>query len=171
MDESVEAGSSLPDNPLGIEQIHLEAQNQWLSQAPILGILQNHEKFGISSELPNKPPSGSLFLFDKKVQRHFRNDGHNWKKKKDGKTLLEGHQTLKNESFGDLDCYYAHGEENRNFQRRSYWMRKGDFSHVAFVHYLEVMVRIYDLSYHSSFCFFQPSSKMNLRNLFSSFYF
>ncbi|KAJ1379892.1 P-loop containing nucleoside triphosphate hydrolase [Sesbania bispinosa] len=28
------------------------------------------------------PPSGSLFLFDRKVLRYFRKDGHNWRKKK-----------------------------------------------------------------------------------------
>jgi hypothetical protein len=33
---------------------------------------------------------GSLFLFDRKAQRHFINDGHNWRKRNDGKTLKEG---------------------------------------------------------------------------------
>jgi len=39
--------------------------------------------------------SGSLFLFDRKVLRYFRKDGHNWRKKKDGKTVKEAHEKLK----------------------------------------------------------------------------
>ena len=42
-----------------------------------------------------KLPGGSLFLFDRKVLRYFRKDGHNWRKKKDGKTVKEAHEKLK----------------------------------------------------------------------------
>jgi CG-1 domain len=38
---------------------------------------------------------GSLFLFDRKALRYFRKDGHNWRKKKDGKTVREAHEKLK----------------------------------------------------------------------------
>ena len=38
---------------------------------------------------------GSLFLFDRKVLRFFRKDSHNWRKKKDGKTVKEAHERLK----------------------------------------------------------------------------
>ncbi|GAU16674.1 hypothetical protein TSUD_326240 [Trifolium subterraneum] len=34
-----------------------------------------------------------------------------------------------------LNCYYAHGEENRSFQRRSYWMLNPEYEHVVLVHY------------------------------------
>ncbi|XP_040966091.1 calmodulin-binding transcription activator 2 isoform X2 [Gossypium hirsutum] len=81
---------------------------------------------------------GSLFLFDRKVLRYFRKDGHNWRKKKDGKTVKEAHEKLKVGSVDKLHCYYAHGEENENFQRRSYWMLEPDLMHIVFVHYLEV---------------------------------
>lgn len=40
-------------------------------------------------------PGGSLFLFDRKVLRYFRKDGHMWRKKKDGKTVKEAHERLK----------------------------------------------------------------------------
>lgn len=40
-------------------------------------------------------PGGSLLLFDRKVLRYFRKDGHNWRKKKDGKTVKEAHEKLK----------------------------------------------------------------------------
>lgn len=38
---------------------------------------------------------GTLVLFDRKMLRNFRKDGHNWKKKKDGKTVKEAHEHLK----------------------------------------------------------------------------
>lgn len=38
---------------------------------------------------------GSLFLFNKRVLRFFRRDGHNWRKKKDGRSVGEAHERLK----------------------------------------------------------------------------
>ncbi|XP_058096807.1 calmodulin-binding transcription activator 3-like isoform X2 [Magnolia sinica] len=123
---------------LDIEQILTEAQNRWLRPPEICEILRNYRKFHIAPEPPNKPPSGSLFLFDRKVLRYFRKDGHNWRKKKDGKTVKEAHERLKAGSVDVLHCYYAHGEENENFQRRSYWMLEEDLMHIVLVHYREV---------------------------------
>lgn len=120
---------------LDIEQIILEAQHRWLRPAEICEILRNYQKFRISPEPPNRPPNGSLFLFDRKVLRYFRKDGHNWRKKKDGKTVKEAHERLKAGSIDVLHCYYAHGEENENFQRRSYWMLEEELSHIVLVHY------------------------------------
>ena len=39
--------------------------------------------------------AGTLYLFDRKSCRYFRKDGHNWRKKKDGKTVRETHEKLK----------------------------------------------------------------------------
>ncbi|KAG5029086.1 hypothetical protein JHK87_012600 [Glycine soja] len=125
---------------LDLQQLQLEAQHRWLRPAEICEILRNYQMFQITSEPPNGPPSGSLFLFDRKVLRYFRKDGHNWRKKKDGKTVKEAHEKLKVGSVDVLHCYYAHGEENENFQRRSYWMLEPDMMHIVFVHYLDVKV-------------------------------
>ncbi|XP_057976566.1 calmodulin-binding transcription activator 2 [Malania oleifera] len=127
-----------PGLRLDIQQILLEAQTRWLRPAEICEILQNYQKFYIASEPPNMPPSGSLLLFDRKVLRYFRKDGHNWRKKKDGKTVKEAHEKLKVGSVDVLHCYYAHGEENEKFQRRSYWLLEQDYMHIVLVHYLEV---------------------------------
>ncbi|KAL6648662.1 hypothetical protein ACP70R_012886 [Stipagrostis hirtigluma subsp. patula] len=123
---------------LDIQQILKEAQQRWLRPAEICEILKNYRNFRIAPEPPNRPPSGSLFLFDRKVLRYFRKDGHNWRKKKDGKTVKEAHERLKSGSIDVLHCYYAHGEENENFQRRTYWMLEEDFMHIVLVHYLEI---------------------------------
>ncbi|KAL9414496.1 hypothetical protein AB3S75_042878 [Citrus x aurantiifolia] len=123
---------------LDMQQLQMEAQHRWLRPAEICEILCNYQKFHIASEPPSRPPSGSLFLFDRKVLRYFRKDGHNWRKKKDGKTVREAHEKLKVGSVDVLHCYYAHGEDNENFQRRCYWMLEQDLMHIVFVHYLEV---------------------------------
>ncbi|GMP57228.1 hypothetical protein CsSME_00021399 [Camellia sinensis var. sinensis] len=115
----------VPIQPLNLEQILQEAQHRWLRPAEICEVLRNHEKFHLTPEPPIRPPAGSLFLFDRKVLRYFRKDGHRWRKKKDGKTVKEAHEKLKAGSVDVLHCYYAHGEDNENFQRRSYWMLDG----------------------------------------------
>jgi len=38
---------------------------------------------------------GSIFLFNRNVTRNFRKDGHNWRKRKDGKIVEESHTKLK----------------------------------------------------------------------------
>lgn len=123
---------------LDIGQILMEAQKRWLRPAEICEILENHTKFYINPEPPHKPPSGSLFLFDRKILRYFRKDGHNWRKKKDGKTVKEAHERLKAGSVDVLHCYYAHGEDCSNFQRRSYWLLDEKQMNIVLVHYLEV---------------------------------
>ncbi|KAM1093581.1 hypothetical protein ACFX2B_008572 [Malus domestica] len=79
---------------------------------------------------------GSIFLFDKKVHKHFRKDGHRWKKAKDGR-IKKAHERLKVEGLDTLCCYYAHGED-QNFQRRSYSMLEENLSHMVLVHYWDV---------------------------------
>ncbi|PSR97854.1 Calmodulin-binding transcription activator 3 like [Actinidia chinensis var. chinensis] len=127
-----------PVQSLSLEQILQEAQLRWLRPVEICEVLRNHQKFHLTSEPPDRPPAGSLFLFDRKVLRYFRKDGHSWRKKKDGKTVKEAHEKLKAGSVDVLHCYYAHGEDNENFQRRSYWMLDEELDNVVLVHYREV---------------------------------
>ncbi|KAK7290383.1 hypothetical protein RIF29_04773 [Crotalaria pallida] len=68
---------------------------RWLKPAEVMYILQNHEKYQFTKEPPQQPTSGSLFLFNKRVLRFFRRDGHNWRKKRDGRTVGEAHERLK----------------------------------------------------------------------------
>ncbi|KAF5185356.1 Calmodulin-binding transcription activator [Thalictrum thalictroides] len=128
----------LLNQQLDITQILLEAQNRWLRPNEVCEILRNYKKFNLTPDPPYKPPGGSLFLFDRKALRYFRKDGHTWRKKKDGKTVREAHEKLKAGSVDVLHCYYAHGEDNENFQRRSYWMLDTQLEHIVLVHYREV---------------------------------
>lgn len=123
---------------LDIGQILLEAQHRWLRPTEVCEILRNYKKFRLAPDPPHKPTGGSLFLFDRKALRYFRKDGLNWRKKKDGKTVREAHERLKAGSIDVLHCYYAHGEDNENFQRRCYWMLDEQYEHIVLVHYREV---------------------------------
>ena len=86
---------------------------------------------------------GSIFLFNRKAVRFFRKDGHNWRKKADGKTVRETHEKLKAGflpgycelglgsysrsilenlillQVGNMDilnCYYAHADQEHGQQ-------------------------------------------------------
>ncbi|KAJ3678258.1 hypothetical protein LUZ60_002061 [Juncus effusus] len=117
-----------------------EAKVRWLKPIEVLFILQNHEYIGFTNKPPLKPPSGLLYLYNKRVNRYFRNDGHSWKKKKGSKNLDEGHEKLKVENREVLQCYYTHGHEieNPHLRRRIYWMLDPAYEHVVLVHYREV---------------------------------
>ncbi|KAH9772540.1 calmodulin-binding transcription activator 4 [Citrus sinensis] len=121
-----------------VDFLFREAQTRWLKPAEVLFILQNYDKYELTQEPPQKPNSGSLFLFNKRVLRFFRKDGHNWRKKKDGRAVGEAHERLKVGNAEALNCYYAHGEKNPNFQRRSYWMLDLAYEHIVLVHYREI---------------------------------
>ncbi|TXG67142.1 hypothetical protein EZV62_008417 [Acer yangbiense] len=121
-----------------IESLFQEARSRWLKPTEVHFILQNHEKYKLNQEAPQKPSGGSVFLFNKRVLRFFHKDGHNWCKKKDSRAVGEAHERLKVGNAEALNCYYAHGEQNPNFQRRSYWMSDPAYDHIVLVHYQEI---------------------------------
>ncbi|KAL8106479.1 calmodulin-binding transcription activator 4-like isoform X2 [Apium graveolens] len=118
-----------------LSELVQEAQHRWLKPPEVLFILKNYEDTQITNKPLQKPPAGSLFLFNKRVLRYFRKDGHSWRRKKDGRTVGEAHERLKVGNAEALNCYYAHGELNSNFQRRSYWMLDPAYEHIVLVHY------------------------------------
>ncbi|XP_019460388.1 PREDICTED: calmodulin-binding transcription activator 4 isoform X1 [Lupinus angustifolius] len=129
--------TTTPGFEYNINELYREAQTRWLKPAEVMYILQNHEKYQFTEEAPQQPTSGSLFLFNKRVLRFFRRDGHNWRKKRDGRTVGEAHERLKVGNVEALNCYYAHGEQNPTFQRRSFWMLDPAYDHIVLVHYRE----------------------------------
>ncbi|KVH97835.1 Ankyrin repeat-containing protein [Cynara cardunculus var. scolymus] len=126
-----------------IKDLIQEAQSRWLRPGEVLFILKNYQENQLNHEPPEKPPSGSLFLFNKRVLRFFRKDGHSWRKKKNGKNVGEAHERLKVGNVEALNCYYAHGDQNPNFQRRSYWMLDLAMEHIVLVHYRDITIGKY----------------------------
>ncbi|KAK9063540.1 hypothetical protein SSX86_017410 [Deinandra increscens subsp. villosa] len=134
-----------------------EAQIRWLKPGEVLFILQNFEENQLTHEPPQKPPSGALFLFNKRVLRFFRKDGHSWRRKKDGRTVGEAHEHLKVGNVQALNCYYAHGEVNPNFQRRSYWMLDSGMDHIVLVHYRDITMNAHSPGSVSTFSTGSPT--------------
>jgi hypothetical protein len=79
-------------------------------EAPLLAVDWVVADFKSNMRLPTGA-GGTLFLFHRKQVRFFRKDGHNWRKKPDGKTVRETHEKLKVDNQDILNCYYAHAEE------------------------------------------------------------
>lgn len=122
---------------LDIGNMMKEAKGRWLRPNEIHAILCNHKHFTIYVKPVNLPKSGTIVLFDRKMLRNFRKDGHNWKKKKDGKTVKEAHEHLKVGNEERIHVYYAHGEDNSTFVRRCYWLLDKTLEHIVLVHYRE----------------------------------
>ncbi|KAJ0735481.1 putative transcription factor CG1-CAMTA family [Helianthus annuus] len=112
-----------------------EAKTRWLRPNEIHAVLCNHKYFNICVKPVNLPSSGTIVLFDRKMLRNFRKDGHNWKKKKDGKTVKEAHEHLKVGNNERIHVYYAHGEDRITFVRRCYWLLDKKLEHIVLVHY------------------------------------
>ncbi|XP_024531230.1 calmodulin-binding transcription activator 3 isoform X2 [Selaginella moellendorffii] len=115
----------VPQQDFDMGQIVQEACARWLKPPEVCDILRNYQRYGfdLNPVPPSRPASGSLHLFDRKALKYFQKDGHNWRKKKDGKAVREAHEQ-KSGSIDVLHCYCARGEEDPNFQR-SYWMLEG----------------------------------------------
>ncbi|XP_042050744.1 calmodulin-binding transcription activator 6-like isoform X2 [Salvia splendens] len=122
---------------LDFPNISEEATSRWLRPNEIHAILSNHKYFSVHVKPMNLPKSGTIVLFDRKMLRNFRKDGHNWKKKKDGKTVKEAHEHLKVGNEERIHVYYAHGEDNTTFVRRCYWLLDKSLEHIVLVHYRE----------------------------------
>lgn len=136
------ASGAAPRQPPAVLPKHIKdalakARVSWLKNTEVAQLLSCHQALGfeVSQEAPDTPPSGSLFLFNRKTLRFFRKDGHSWRKKADGKTVRETHEKLKVGSKDMLNCYYAHSDQQDGLQRRCYWLLSGDDGTVL-VHYL-----------------------------------
>ena len=120
---------------LNFEKLKAEAASRWFRPNEIYAVLANHERFKVHAQPIDKPVSGTIVLYDRKVVRNFRKDGHNWKKKKDGKTVQEAHEKLKIGNEERVHVYYARGEDNPNFFRRCYWLLDKEAERIVLVHY------------------------------------
>ena len=61
-------------------------------------------------------------LYNKLCVKHFRQDGHNWVKRKNGISVKESHEKLRINGEYVLTCCYTRGEDHPGFQRRLYWL-------------------------------------------------
>ncbi|KAF8700830.1 hypothetical protein HU200_034194 [Digitaria exilis] len=120
---------------LNFDKLMAEAGTRWFRPNEIYAVLANHARFKVHAQPIDKPVSGTVVLYDRKVVRNFRKDGHTWKKKKDGKTVQEAHEKLKIGNEEKVHVYYARGEDDPNFFRRCYWLLDKELERIVLVHY------------------------------------
>ncbi|KAM6565817.1 hypothetical protein CsatA_024945 [Cannabis sativa] len=135
VDSNIHGFHTLQD--LDVPTIMAEAPSRWLRPNEIYAMLSNYKYFTIHVKPMNLPKGGTIVLFDRKMLRNFRKDGHNWKKKKDGKTVKEAHEHLKVGNEEKIHVYYAHGQDSPTFVRRCYWLLNKSLEHIVLVHYRE----------------------------------
>lgn len=112
---------------------------RWLSKYEIIDILRNFQNYQLAfcSTPPCRPDSGSSFLFNKDIVRHWRDDGHSWKKKTTGRSgVVESHMAIKVNRRRVLNCCYTHCDEISGFQRRAFWLLENPS--IVLVQYLNV---------------------------------
>uniref|UniRef100_A0A061R7K3 Calmodulin-binding transcription activator 1 n=1 Tax=Tetraselmis sp. GSL018 TaxID=582737 RepID=A0A061R7K3_9CHLO len=126
-----------PCLPSTANSLLFKAKSRWLKGSELLELfrLSREGNFACSVTAAVQPSGGLLYLYDRKAVRFFRLDGHEWRKKKDGKTVRETHEKLKVGNVEALNCYYAHALNPPNLQRRCYWQLECD--QLVLVHYLD----------------------------------
>ncbi|VDK42081.1 unnamed protein product [Anisakis simplex] len=113
-------------------------QTKWNSNEDVARILysaQNHPDW-IASETHTFPPSTSQRLFKRLDGLHFKQDGYEWKRRKEGKLIREDHVKLKVQKLETIAGSYVHSAIVPSFHRRTYWLC--DHPEIVLVHYLNV---------------------------------
>lgn len=98
--------------------------DRWLQPQEIYDVLTevSASKYTIlRTSVHMKPPSGSVFLFDRSKVK-FRKDGYDWEKRSDGRTVREDHAKLKVGGKPLIYSCYAHLQANSHFHRRCCWL-------------------------------------------------
>lgn len=79
-----------------VKQILKKATTDWLLADEILYLLQFGEMTMSQSPVPQCPPNGSVWYYDRRKISDFRKDGYSWKKKKGSSfSVREDHVKLK----------------------------------------------------------------------------
>lgn len=118
---------------------HPQSLLRWNTVEEILSYLISfdHHEDWVTEIIPKKPPSGSIFFFNKEKTKRYRSDGYEWKTRRGNeKSIREDRMKLKVRGFQLLYGCYTHSASNPNFHRRSYWLIQNP--NLIMVHYLEV---------------------------------
>ncbi|KAJ1453990.1 CG-1 domain-containing protein [Pelagophyceae sp. CCMP2097] len=132
---------------LGTRQQYSEAaQWRWLRPEEVFDVLTHHQILGCTVSLapPDRPPSGAIFLYDRRRTKRFRRDGHSWALRKSAGRIREDHVKLRVNGQHRVSAAHAHGADAQTFHRRTYLLLPADATEaaddaaaLALVHYRE----------------------------------
>ena len=99
-----------------------KARTHWLTPDEIHKILHNFRVYGLQplSDVVERPPSGSLLLFEKSTVRNYRKDKHEWRCRKTCSSVAEYHMKLTVNGRKLVVASYAKHRTRPKFVRRLY---------------------------------------------------
>ena len=113
------------------------AADRWWKTPEIHAILSRRDEFGLTVRLvalPHCPGSGDWFVVDKSILKQWRKDGHVYRTRKDGSSVIEHHERLKVDGVDALNAVYSYSESG--LCRRAYSLL--DAPNVILVHYRDL---------------------------------
>jgi ankyrin repeat protein len=118
------------------------AASRWLLPEEILDLLTHAGRLNLqtSGAAPDRPPSGACYLFDRRVCRRFRADGHGWTSRGDSNRVREDHVRLRVDGTPRVAAAHAHHADDPQFHRRTYQLID-EGAPLSLVHYRRVLPR------------------------------
>ena len=118
------------------------AASRWLLPEEILDLLTHAGRLSLqtSGAAPDRPPSGACYLFDRRVCRRFRADGHGWTSRGDSNRVREDHVRLRVDGTPRVAAAHAHHADDPQFHRRTYQLID-EGAPLSLVHYRRVLPR------------------------------
>ena len=118
------------------------AASRWLLPEEILDLLTHAGRLSLqtSGAAPDRPPSGACYLFDRRVCRRFRADGHGWTSRGDSNRVREDHVRLRVDGTPRVAAAHAHHADDPQFHRRTYQLID-EGAPLSLVHYRPVLPR------------------------------
>ena len=141
------------DTSINLQLLQEKARQRWLKSSEVLSVLKwANEKKDLSNlilqALPDRPFAGTIYLIDtRRASRKWKQDGHEYVKRKNGMGFKEDTETLKIGGIKEIVCYYSqieqagilHKSEQYPTHRRIYKLIKRDYEDepsIFLVHYL-----------------------------------
>mmetsp|Transcript_4941 Transcript_4941/g.7440 ORF Transcript_4941/g.7440 Transcript_4941/m.7440 type:complete len:1070 (-) Transcript_4941:128-3337(-) len=101
---------------------------RWLLPEEVFELIEKYEQLGcvVSTCAPECPPSGSIFMYDRRKCKRFRRDGHNWVTRKSAGRIREDHVKLMVGGVQRVAAAHAHSADSSAFHRRTYHLLNVD---------------------------------------------
>ncbi|GBG28227.1 Ankyrin repeat and protein kinase domain-containing protein 1 [Hondaea fermentalgiana] len=141
-DRSAGSAKGIVTSKVELRFIVEAAKRRYLDAHAVLFLLEMGAKGDIQplQKVQRRPPSGSIFLYDRSRTPQFRVDGYEYVKKKgNAAAVREDHVKLKYAHEERIYACHVHSQERESMHRRSYWDLKNR-NNLILVHYWDSAV-------------------------------